>query len=166
MKGQFDHIQINVTNLRKSEKFYESFLGWLGYEKIIDISDTNKDIAQWRQGRSRLILTQCRQEFLHHGFHRKRVGINHISFWAPTRQVVDRFYREVLLPKRHKILYGGPKEYPDYVRGYYAVYFEDPDRIKLELLTEPIVQYQVERKEAPPAKALTLGRGRSVGPKI
>ena len=138
LKGQFDHVQINVTSLRKSEKFYESILGWLGYEKIIGISDTkDRGKAQWRRGRSRLILAQCRKEFLRHGFHRKRVGINHISFWAPTRLVVDRFYREVLLPKRYKILYGGPREYPEYVRGYYAVYFEDPDRIKLELLTDP-----------------------------
>ncbi|TMI54977.1 bleomycin resistance protein, partial [Candidatus Bathyarchaeota archaeon] len=28
----------------------------------------------------------------------------------------------------------GPKEYPEYRKGYYAVYFEDPDRIKLEFV--------------------------------
>ncbi len=143
MKGQFDHMQVNVKNLGKSEKFYESCLGWLGYEKVSDASDSKgKNIAQWHRGSSRLILAQCRKEFLHHGFHRKHVGINHISFWAPTRQVVDRFYREVLLPKKIKVLYGGPKEYPDYSKGYYAVYFENPDRIKLELLTHSLlVQY-------------------------
>jgi hypothetical protein len=32
------------------------------------------------------------------------------------------------------VLYGGPKEYPEYRKGYYAVYFEDPDRIKLEFV--------------------------------
>ena len=145
MKGQFDHIQINVTNLRKSEEFYEGVLGWLGYEKIVD-DGTAEDtgIAQWHLGGSRLILAQCRKGFLHHGFHRKHVGINHISFWAPTRQVVDRFYREVLLPKRTKVLYGGPKEYPEYASGYYAVYFEDPDGIKFELLTDP--SFNTKRK--------------------
>ena len=143
LKGQFDHVQINVTNLRKSEKFYESILGWLGYEKIVDNGDAGeKSIAQWHRGTSRLILTQVRKEFLDHGFHRKHVGINHISFWAPTRQVVDGFYEEVLLPRKIKVLYGGPKEYSDYSKGYYAVYFEDPDRMKLELLTHSsLVQY-------------------------
>ncbi len=70
------------------------------------------------------------------------MGINHVSFWAPTRQVVDRFYGEVLLPKKIKVLYAGLREYPDYSKGYYAVCFEDPDRIKLELLTHSsLVQY-------------------------
>jgi hypothetical protein len=46
------------------------------------------------------------------------------------------------LPNKIKVLYDGPKEYPDYSNGYYAVYFEDPDRIKLELLTHSsTVQY-------------------------
>ena len=143
LKGQFDHIQINVTNLRKSEEFYEGVLGWLGYEKIVDDGEAeDTGIAQWHLGGSRLILARCRKEFLHHGFHRKHVGINHISFWAPTRQVVDQFYEQVLLPKKIKVLYAGPKEYPDYSKGYYAVYFEDPDRMKLELLTHSsLVQY-------------------------
>jgi len=35
---------------------------------------------------------------------------------------------------RSPVLYGGPKEWQNYDPGYYAVYFEDPDRIKLELV--------------------------------
>jgi catechol 2,3-dioxygenase-like lactoylglutathione lyase family enzyme len=90
LKDQFDHIQINVTNLRRSEKFYESVLGWLGYEKIVDNGDAeDTGIVQWHLGGSRLILAQSRKEFLDRGYHRKHVGLNHLSFWAPTRQVVD-----------------------------------------------------------------------------
>jgi hypothetical protein len=36
------------------------------------------------------------------------------------------------------VLYEGPGEYPEYHRGYYAVYFEDPDRIKLEVAYVPL----------------------------
>jgi hypothetical protein len=35
------------------------------------------------------------------------------------------------------VLYGGAKEY-DYAPGYYAVYFEDPDRIKVEVAFEGV----------------------------
>ncbi len=31
----------------------------------------------------------------------------------------------------------GPKKYPGYSKGYYSVYFEDTDRIKLELVHVP-----------------------------
>ena len=34
-------------------------------------------------------------------------------------------------------LYGTPREFPEYAPGYYAVFFEDPDRIKLEVVHVP-----------------------------
>src|SRR5712692_1610339 len=68
------------------------------------------------------------------GFHRRRVGLNHIAFQAKSRADVDRLYSEFLVPRSIRVLYGGPKEYPEYRKGYYSVYFEDPDRIKLEFV--------------------------------
>src|SRR2546428_9609653 len=53
---------------------------------------------------------------------------------AKSKADVDRLHSELLAPRSIKILYGGPKEYPEYRKGYYAVYFEDPDRIKLEFV--------------------------------
>jgi len=32
---------------------------------------------------------------------------------------------------------GGPADHPEYEPGYYAVYFEDPDRIKIEVMYLP-----------------------------
>lgn len=65
-------------------------------------------------------------------FHRKRTGLNHIAFNVGTREAVDKFVADYLGPRSIPTLYGGAKEY-DYVPGYYAVYFEDPDRIKVEI---------------------------------
>ena len=59
------------------------------------------------------------------------------AFRAPSREAVDELYRNYLLPKKIPTLYRGPKEWKDYDLGYYAVYFEDPDRIKLELVYVP-----------------------------
>ncbi len=83
-------------------------------------------------------LSQREDRFARHGYHRKRVGVNHVAFHAGSRTAVDRFYREYLKPKRIPVLYGGPKEHPEYSERYYAVYFEDPDRIKLELAYVPV----------------------------
>jgi len=59
------------------------------------------------------------------GFHRRRVGLNHIAFQAKSKADVDRLHSEFLVPRSIKVLYGGPKEYPEYRKGYYAVYFEN-----------------------------------------
>ena len=39
-----------------------------------------------------------------------------------------------MTPHRLRALYGTPREFPEYRPGYYAVFFEDPDRLKLEIV--------------------------------
>jgi len=68
------------------------------------------------------------------GFHRGHVGLNHIAFQAKSKADVDRLHSRFLVPRNIKVLYGGPKNILKYRKGYYAVYFEDPDRIKLEFV--------------------------------
>jgi catechol 2,3-dioxygenase-like lactoylglutathione lyase family enzyme len=140
MKGQIYHVEINVSNFDKSVKFYEEFLGWLGYQRIY----YHRIAAGWGIKGAELSgnfwIIQCDTKFAEHGYHRKRVGVNHIAFHADSRKTVDQFYRKYLLPKNIKVLYGGPKEYPEYSEGYYSVYFEDPDRLKLELVHVPSVK--------------------------
>lgn len=138
VKGQIYHVDIVVSNFEESAKFYEEFLGWLGYRRIFFYKkDTHKEVG-WGIKGCNIWLSQCREKFVRHGYHRKRVGVNHIAFHADSRKMVDRFYKEHLQAKRIPVLYGGPKEYSWYSKGYYSVYFEDPDRIKLELAYVPI----------------------------
>jgi glyoxylase I family protein len=59
------------------------------------------------------------------------VGLHHICFDAPSREVVDE--RAECLSDHGAEIESGPGEY-DYTPGYYAVFFRDPDGIKLELL--------------------------------
>jgi glyoxylase I family protein len=53
-----------------------------------------------------------------------------VAFRADSRDEVDALGRDlaVLDP---------PRAYPEYVPGYYAVFFADPDGIKLELVYIP-----------------------------
>ena len=67
----------------------------------------------------------------------KRAGLNHVAFRVERREDVDRFRRELLLPRGIPTLYDTPREFPEYAPGYYAVFFEDPDRIKLEVTHVP-----------------------------
>ena len=66
------------------------------------------------------------------GFHRKRVGLNHLAFTAKSREHVDEMAAWVKL-EGYTVLY--EDRYP-YATGpeYYALFCEDPDRIKVELV--------------------------------
>jgi catechol 2,3-dioxygenase-like lactoylglutathione lyase family enzyme len=65
-------------------------------------------------------------------YHRSRVGLNHLAFHAASREQVDQITRK-LKEKGISILY---KDKHPFAGGdsHYAVFFEDPDRIKVELV--------------------------------
>jgi len=129
MKTKITHIQINVSNFEASKKFYSELFGVLDWEKYMEeegvISWTNGEFSFW------MVLTEPR--FIGNKFHRKNTGLNHIAFRVNSREEVNEFANKFLSDKKETILYNSPKEYPEYGE-YYAVYFEDPDRIKLEVV--------------------------------
>jgi catechol 2,3-dioxygenase-like lactoylglutathione lyase family enzyme len=128
-RGSIRHVEINVSNFERSKVFYHDFLEWLGYKQIVG----GKDFVGWGNGEAEIFVTYL-ERYKDSGFHRRQVGLNHIAFQANSKADVDRLYSEFLVPRSIKVLYGGPNEYPEYRTGYYSVYFEDPDRIKLEFV--------------------------------
>ncbi len=129
MKTRVYHLQINVSDPKKSLPFYRDLLEYFDY-KIIDESEehigaSNDTTDFW------IIATES--EFKNNAFHRKNTGLNHISFRVEDRKDIDRFHEEFLKPRGIATLYSSPKDYPEYSENYYAVFFEDPDRIKLEV---------------------------------
>ncbi len=125
--GELHHLDLNVVDLAVSAPFYAAFLGYLGY----------RPYQQWPMGQSflkgRTYLTLVQTEPPHDqaGFHRRRAGLNHLAFALPSRAAVDAFVAQFLAPRAIPLLYGGPVDDPDYA---YAVFFEDPDRLKLEVV--------------------------------
>ncbi len=77
-------------------------------------------------------MVQVEERYKDISYHRCGVGLNHLAFHAASREQVDEM--TVKLEERGvHILY---KDRHPYAGGenYYAVFFEDPDRIKVELL--------------------------------
>jgi glyoxylase I family protein len=68
-------------------------------------------------------------------FSKDRVGLCEVAFRADSRAEVDTLARE--LPEIGAHILHPPREYPEYVPGYYAVFFADPDGIKLEFVYIP-----------------------------
>jgi glyoxylase I family protein len=67
-------------------------------------------------------------------YDRYRVGLHHLALEAPSRFAVDE--RAEWLRARGAEIESGPEEY-SYMPGYYAVFFYDPDGIKLEIVHVP-----------------------------
>lgn len=127
-QGLIHHIELYVSNLKNSIDFWGWFLNELGYEPF----------QKWERGQSwkleetYIVFVQAEDRFLDIPYHRCRVGLNHLAFHAHSRQQVDEI-TDKLKEKGVKILYSD--QHP-FAGGdeHYAVYFEDPDRIKVELV--------------------------------
>lgn len=127
-KGLLHHIEIYVSDLKKSAEFWGLFLEELGYNAF-----QKWDGGQsWRLGDTYIVFVQTEERFLDVPYHRCGVGLNHLAFHADSRQHVDEM-TETLNNKGINILY---KDKHPFAGGadHYALYFEDPDRIKVELV--------------------------------
>ena len=127
-KGLVHHIELYVSDLKTSLNFWGWLLEELGYE----IFQSWGQGKSWKLGETYLVFVQVEEKFLDMPYHRCRVGLNHLAFHAESRQQVDEMTR-MLESRGVNILY---KDKHPYAGGeeYYAVYFEDPDRMKVELV--------------------------------
>ena len=133
MKAQIYHIQINVRDAARSFPFYKAFLGYLEYRGVYE-----SDAVAGFSGQGPDVWVMATEAgHTGAGFHRKRPGLNHLAFRVERREDVDRFRDEFMNPRGFAALYQTPREFPEYRPGYYAVFFEDPDRLKLEVVHLP-----------------------------
>lgn len=130
MKTTIGHIGINLSSEEKSFPFWKNLLTYLEFKLMLDGNHFDAS-----DGHTFLCFSVTKPGYNEQPFHRKYTGLNHIAFKVASAEQVDAFIEEYLKPRNIPILYGGAKKY-DYTDGYYAVYFEDPDRIKIEVAFE------------------------------
>jgi catechol 2,3-dioxygenase-like lactoylglutathione lyase family enzyme len=133
MQASLYHLQLNVNDPAASLPFYRALFGYLEYRVLIE----SNDMLGVSNGTTDFWIFAAAPERRAAGFHRKNVGVNHLCFGLRARDDVDRFVREFMTPHAIAALYDSPREYPEYRPGYYAVFFEDPDRLKIEVAHVP-----------------------------
>lgn len=121
------HLALTATDLPASGKFYDRVLAPLGYKRHL----SKQNLYTWHGCTPELLIYRGKQNQLANTHKTYDPGIHHIAFAVKHRAIVDKVY-ESLLEINAKVL-DPPKEYPQYCAGYYAVYFLDPDGIKLEV---------------------------------
>ncbi len=144
MKGTISHVGINLSNSEESFDLWRDFLRFLSF---VIADDGNHFDAH--DGHSYLCVSTTKGGHRQVGYHRKQTGLGHLAFNVPSAGHVDQFVTDFLRPRGIEPLYGGAKAYPQYAEGYYAVYFEDLDRVKIEVVYEPSHQ----SSPMPPVKA-------------
>ena len=123
------HVELYVSDLDRAIEFWTPLMERLGYEAERWPGGVNYFAGETDPY---LCLLPAPEEHLEAGYHRKRVGLNHIAFGARSRQHVDEI-RDWVRRAGHPLLYDD--RYP-FATGpdYYALFCEDPDRIKVEVV--------------------------------
>lgn len=130
MRGAVHHIDLTVKDARASRAFYEAVLGFMGYV-IVDDRAEFIDFQLAGQPCYVGIATAKGQ----HPHDRYSPGLHHLAWNAKDRADVDALY--ALLQRIGANILDAPAEYPQYSAGYYAVFFADPDGLKLEYVHKP-----------------------------
>ena len=128
MSGRFHHMDIYVADLSRSVAFWGPLLEALGWSAAV----SRPTVRSWRGGGAELFLVETEPEFAAQGYHRKRVGLNHLAFALEDRAELERFHALVATGGA-RMLYGGAIEETS---AQHRFFFEDPDRIKVEVLVE------------------------------
>lgn len=125
--GAIDHLELYVRDLERSAEFWGWLLSQLGYEPY---QEWDEGIS-WRSEDSYLafVLAPSGASDLD----RRSVGLNHLAFRVQDRGAVDQLTKQ-LHDRQIRVLYEDRHPYaggPD----HYAVFFEDPDGLKVEVVS-------------------------------
>src|SRR3954447_14718661 len=131
--GGVHHVDLVVSSIERSLPFYRELLGPLGWHGISEVEGERGETIWYLTGPECSIgLRQAQSESTE--YDRYRVGLHHLAIDVPSRAAVDE--RAEWLRANGALLESEPQEYT-YSPGYYAVFFYDPDGMKLEILHVP-----------------------------
>jgi catechol 2,3-dioxygenase-like lactoylglutathione lyase family enzyme len=118
-----DHISIRVGDYKKSKAFYSKLMPFLGFKVL----DEYADAIGWTNGKTRFWIGQADAKARTRKYRIGDIGLHHYAFELRSRKDVDAL--QAFLKKEGAKIVDPAGEYYD---DYYAVFFLDPDGIKLE----------------------------------
>jgi glyoxylase I family protein len=136
LAGGVDHLDLVVSDLERSLAFYQELLRPLGYSRLSEVEGERGERVLYigRDGGYALSLRERQSPRVDEPYDRYDLGLHHIAFRAESRDQVEE--RADWLRAQNVEIESGPKEH-DYSEGYYAVFFYDPDGLKLEIVHRP-----------------------------
>src|SRR5690242_9572049 len=132
MRG-LHHLDLIVSDVGRSAAFYDRILTHLGFTRVIDSSGEQAGF-EWiaprgaNLGHFSLSIVPAKGRGKPHDRFAPR--LHHLALKSETREAVDALYRTLL--KMNANILDAPAEYSQCGPSYYAVFFLDPDGLKLE----------------------------------
>jgi catechol 2,3-dioxygenase-like lactoylglutathione lyase family enzyme len=122
-----DHLVLSVGNFARSKDFYGKVLGFLGFKLKYQYAD----MAGWSNRKTLFWIAEADAQGKKHKHRKGDIGFHHYAFELSSRKDVDEL--GAFLDKHHLPVLDPPGEYNG-DPNYYAVYFADPDGMKLEAM--------------------------------
>jgi catechol 2,3-dioxygenase-like lactoylglutathione lyase family enzyme len=119
-----DHLVLSVGDFARSKVFYDELLRFLGFKLKYDYAD----MAGWSNGKTLFWIARADAQGRRRKYRKGDIGFHHYAFELSSRKDVDEL-GAFLVQNGMKVV-DPPGEYYD--PSYYAVYFTDPDGMKLE----------------------------------
>lgn len=116
-----DHLVVRVSDFEASKAFYQKLLSFLGFEVLGDYDD----MIGWTNQKTRYWISQADKGAK--PYRNGDVGFHHYAFELRSRADVDAL--QTFLKGMGARIVDPAGEYYD---DYYAVFFLDPDGMKLE----------------------------------
>ena len=129
------HVDLVVSSIERSLPFYRELLGPLGYTRIGEVEGERGETIWYLGGAGCADRPPRGADASGEPYDRYRVGLHHVAFEASSRGAVDE--RARLAASSGARDRERSRRSTRYIPGYYAVFFYDPDGIKLEIVHVP-----------------------------
>ena len=122
----YDHLYVTVSDFARSEAFYDNVMRLLGFRKG-DMAIAGQPHAHYFNPHMQYTIRPAKTAVAHDPY---APGLHHVCLQVADRQAVDDV--EATL-RDAGVAVTEAREY-EYGEDYYAIFFEDPDGIRLEVV--------------------------------
>lgn len=122
-----DHLYVAVSDLSRSVAFYDPVMAALGFKKG-DREIAGEPHAHYFNRVLQYTLRPARRQIAHDPY---TPGLHHLCFQVRDRAAVDSTAQRL---RALDIAVTEASEYPEYSPDYYAIFFRDPDGLRLEIV--------------------------------
>ena len=123
-----DHVFVAVQDLRRSEEFYDRVMSVLGFRRWETPIGGDPHVIYYNRQLA-YSLRPAKEGTPDHDPYAP--GLHHLCFRVVDEAAVDRAGDEL---REAGVEVTKPRYYPEYGPDYYAIFFEDPDGLRLEVM--------------------------------